>query len=680
MKKYSLLIFTAILSCSGPKSFEQVRIDHPSSFVEVTDRHHELIHETRVDFKRHRRNWTPLSDLPPEFITEILAAEDKRFFSHHGFDPLAFFGSIKDWPKRGASTITMQLSGMLKGEKGRRNFLSKISQIKDALVLETSWSKNQILETWLNLITFKGEIQGIRAASLALFSKDPRGLNSAERMLLLGSIPSPNQSEDKLMQRACRYYRSAHADRKCDDLTEALANSNFKKPKTELTETNAPHVATKLRGTPSNLIVTSLIKNLQLETERTLASHIKNLRIHNVRDGAVLILDRKTAEVLAYVGSTGRMSASPQVDHIQSRRQAGSTLKPLLYASAISHRLMTMTTPLKDEPFAVTREGLTYQPENYQKGFTYQDVPAKIALGSSLNIPAVRVIDYVGPERFYNLLTELEFRDLQDSEFYGHSMALGSVDVTLWDLTRSYRTLAEGGSFIEPTFFTGLMPEKQISELNPEVSFIISHILSEKNNRHLTFGIQSTLSTDSWSAVKTGTSKDMRDNWCVGYTDSYVIGVWVGNSSGEPMWNVTGISGAAPIFSHMVSYLHQKKASVAPTAPSKLIRINDDYYLPGTEPKSDESLLLSSTSVASILFPQNGSQFAYDPEIPLKNQKVLFQSSRDGLHWKLNGRELSETEIKDGFSPTKQGKFNLELWDEKQKRDEVSFYVKTGKI
>jgi penicillin-binding protein 1C len=673
-----LLFFFSLLSCSQERrNLSMVRKENPSSFKEILDRDGQILHETRTNFKVHRRAWIKLEELPEGFIQELLSFEDQRFYSHPGVDFLALAHSFTEYPRRGASTMTMQLAGLLKHQRGRRSWKEKITQMAEAFNLDASWEKKAILEAYINLLSFKGELQGLRAASFGLFGKEPLGLNHSERLLLLGMIPSPNQSKEKLLRRSCHYLHRKTPKASCDDLAEALANSFYDHPRTELTRTDAPHLAQRLKKEPLERIKTTLDGNLQREALSILRSHLKNLEHQNVTDGAILIVDRKSGKVLTYVGSSGDLSTSSLVDHIQSLRQAGSTLKPFLFGSAIAKRLITMTTPLKDEPFTITREGLTYQPENYQKGFTYKNVPAKVALGSSLNIPAVRVMDYLSPERFYDLLGELEFRKLQDVDFYGHSMALGAVDVTLWDLVRGYRALAEDGSLQELSFLPQeVNPKKTISDFSPQVSFIMKHILSEKDNRFMTFGIQSTLSTESWSAVKTGTSKDMRDNWCVGFTDTYVIGVWVGNSSGDSMWNVTGISGAAPIFSQLVTYLHRQNPSLAPTPPSGLVAREEDYYLPGTEPRGMD-LEVKDRSVMKILFPQQGAQFAYDPEIPRKNQRILFQGNGTKGVWKLNGESLSRRKLNEGFVPERKGKYRLELWDDQKKKDEVSFYVKT---
>lgn len=670
MKIVLLLLF--ISSCGKMPSLSAVKKANPSSFLVVKDETGEVIHETRIDFKKHRREWISLSEMGPELVKDVVKFEDKRFWDHPGVDVLAFLGSVRDFPRRGGSTITMQLAKIIAGRKGR-SWMGKIKQINDALLIEKNWSKKEILEGYLNLVSFRGELEGVMAGSLGVFNKDPRGLSREERSILLAMIPAPSQNKAALFIRSCAYFQ----DKYCGHLRELIQTTYLRGLQTELRNQIASHVAEKFRSEKIREAKTTLSGDLQKKTFDLLKGHVALLKKQNVSDGAVLVVERKTGKIRAYVGSSGELSASPHVDHIQSLRQAGSTLKPFLYADAISRKLITMATTLKDEPFTITREGLTYQPENYQKSFTLKDVPAKVALGSSLNIPAIRVIDYLTPVTFHSLLSELEMRKLGGPDFYGHSMALGSVDVTLWDLTRAYMALANRGDFRDLTFQNEKPVTKKISSFTPQVSWMISQILSEKENRHLTFGIQSTLSTDSWSAVKTGTSKDMRDNWCVGYTDTYVIGVWVGNSSGNSMWNVSGISGAAPLFSQLVTLLHEKSPSLAPVRPSGLVEKNGDYYLSGTEPLGAD-LMITKNEVRKIIFPQNGAQFAFDPEIPANRQRILFTASSDKPLWKLNGKILSPDEKKNGFFPDKKGKYKLELWEDKL-LDEVTFFVKAGK-
>ncbi len=186
----------------------------------------------------------------------------------------------------------------------------------------------------------------------------------------------------------------------------------------------------------------------------------------------------------------------------------------------------------------------------------------RTALASSLNVPAVRTTDMVGVEVFADRLRRLGFSGLvEEGDYYGAALALGSADVTLWQLVNAYRTLANGGRYSELRLTTDADTQKSIQIYSPEASFVISDILSDRASRSTTFGLENSLATRYWSAVKTGTSKDMRDNWCVGYTDKFTVGVWVGNSSGAPMRDVTGITGAAPTWLNVMNYLHDRFGS-----------------------------------------------------------------------------------------------------------------------
>lgn len=657
VKLFSLFILLAASEILAAENFSEWKTKLNAGELTLLDRHGEVIHEERRNLKHRQHQWIDSDQLPKEFVQELVKIEDKRFFNHSGVDVIAFLSSLKNGVfthhLRGGSTITMQVINLLhpKLKKEAKSFY-KLKQSWLAYQLEKKWSKENILEAYLNLLPFKGELQGLMAASLALFQKKPDQLSFPERLWLLAMIPSPNQDLSLLQKRACTYGKKITTTFSCDQLA-AFAPSYHPIVPLKL----APHYARSFKQ--SGVIQTSLDKPLQMKVLEILDSHLKTLTSQNVQDGAVLILDRQTQEVLAYIGSSGELSLSPEVDHVKSRRQAGSTLKPLLYAQAIEQKLLTMSSLIKDEPFAVTVDGLTYQPENYNKSFLHKAITLKEALGSSLNIPAIKTINLIKPHHFYQWLKSFNINLTEDEQFYGHSLALGAADITLWDLVHAYQKIAEG-----------------TAPLSKEVSFIMATILSEKENRIYSFGLDSVLSTSSWSAVKTGTSKDMRDNWCIGFTDRYVIGVWVGNSSGSPMWNVTGISGAAPIFSELVSYLHKDQASQAPQAPKNLVKLNHDYYLAGTEPRLKPEELKTNTSIAKILSPTNLAQYAYDPDIPTISQHLSFKAA--GVphpRWIINGKDLKT----DSINLEKKGRFLLELWDKKVKKDEVVFYIKAGK-
>jgi penicillin-binding protein 1C len=319
-------------------------------------------------------------------------------------------------------------------------------------------------------------------------------------------------------------------------------------------------------------------------------------------------------------------------------------LKPFLYALAFERKLLTPASLLDDSAMDVTDGRGVYRPHNYDE--RYQGlVTVRAALASSLNIPAVRTLGLVGHESFLRKLGELGFSGLKDdAEFYGPSLALGSADVSLWNLVNAFRTLANGGRWSEISFEPGRrLTSRQV--FSQQSAFLISSILSDRESRSLTFGFEGPLATRYWSAVKTGTSKDMRDNWCIGYSSRYTVGVWVGNFSGAPMWNVSGMSGAAPVWLEVMNWLHRSEASQAPKIPAGVNATVVDqsgaqraeWFIAGTEPTTQK--VHAPQLHVSIVYPADGMALAIDPDIPTARQKVFFEAKpKDArLRWVLNG-------------------------------------------
>ncbi len=379
-----------------------------------------------------------------------------------------------------------------------------------------------------------------------------------------------------------------------------------------------------------------------------LQEQLRRLAGRNVGDGAILAVDNASGEVLAYLGNCGELSSAIYVDGVQARRQAGSTLKPFLYARALERRLITPATPINDEPLELAVTGGVYRPSNYDNRF-HGLVSARVALASSLNIPAVRVLTLVGEQSFVSLLGELGFTHLRDAQFYGPALALGTADVSLWEQVAAYRALATGGLWSPLTLKPG-EPGESRRVFSEEAAFLVSDILSDRESRSLTFGLENVLSTSYWSAVKTGTSKDMRDNWCVGYSSEFTVGVWVGNFSGEPMYDVSGISGAGPLWLETMDYLHRNRPSRPPEPPSGLVAAQTrtpsgdagrrEWFERGTEDERPRAVTPQASP--RIVYPPHEAILALDPDIPHSRQRVFFEASvgGGGMRWKLNGKDL----------------------------------------
>ena len=617
--------------------FDAVRGAWRASDAWLLDRNGEPLSRVRIDRERRRGEWLALSEVSPALVTAVLASEDKRFQDHRGIDWYAMPVALKQTAageRRGGSTLTMQLAAYLHPELetgGRRNLIDKWRQMRQAAALERAWSKDRILEAWLNLTPFRGEVEGADAAARALIGKSAGGLDRIEGALLAALVRAPNASSSRVARRACVLL--GREEQACL-VAEGMASQGFstRRMRAEI-DGEAPHLARKLLTRPGERFLSTLDAALQRFAADTLQRHLRELEGRNVEDGALIVLDNATGEVLAWVGSSGELSRAHEVDGVTAQRQAGSTLKPFLYALAIERRLLTAASILDDSPLAVSTPSGLYVPQNYDRSFKGQ-VSLRQALASSLNVPAVRTLTIVGYDPFHGQLKALGLKSLKrDADHYGYALALGGADVTLAQLANAYRALANGGR-VSPirTALAGAADAAYVQAIAPEAAYIVGDILSDAAARALTFGLASPLATRYPASVKTGTSKDMRDNWAVGYTGRYTVGVWVGNFPGEPMHDVSGIAGAAPVWREIMDFLHEGTAPKPVAPPPGLVRAHV-AYTGGIEPERDE-WFLAGTEIAKLTpvdavagrpridSPVNGAIYAIDPDVPRERQRI----------------------------------------------------------
>lgn len=672
-----------------PPTFEAVRAAYAPSDWLLLDRHGTPLQRFRVDKRVRRYAWFALDSASPALQRALITAEDQRFWQHGGVDWLAFTRAALNKAANtigtgskvtsGASTISMQLASILdeqlKAAPGqRRDIGRKWDQAMAARALEARWSKAHIFEAWLNLVPWRGETVGIAAASDVWFGKHPGGLDYGEAALLAALIRQPQAPAARVAERACAIVASLRSEDAALPLPDCSAIKDLavqQLPRRAESDTplpdDAPHLArqalTRWRAqhgsTPPAPITpggepalrSTLDAGIQRLATASLRRHLREIRAQNVEDGAVVVLDNASGEVLAWVGSSGSFSAAAEVDGVIASRQAGSTLKPFLYALALDQQHLTAASLIDDSPLALTAENGVYIPRNYDRQFSGW-VSARTALASSLNIPAVRTLLLTGTAPFLERLQRAGLGTLTESaDHYGLSLALGGADVRLLDLANAYRALANRGLW-QATRFTpddalALAQEKSRRVFSPEAAFIIGDILSDRGARAPAFGLENALSTRFWSAVKTGTSKDMRDNWCVGFSDRYTIAVWAGNFNGAPMWDVSGIQGAAPVWRELMHVLHAEKPSHQPAPPKKLrstnLRFADiseaprrEWFIAGTEL---ELVARSSRedSAPHIRYPANGLIIAIDPDIPQSNERLTLDMAplRSDHQWAL---------------------------------------------
>ncbi len=692
-----LLSFLAPGRANALPAYLEVRNGYVKSDSLLLDRRGEILHELRIDPSSRRLDWTPLKNMSPPLREAVIRAEDKRFYDHRGIDISslagAFWRGLTTGHVRGASTITMQVASLLERESrtrtGRKSLWQKVSQAEAALEIERTWSKEEILEAYLNLVSFYKDLQGIAAASRALFGKDPHGLSRSDSLVLASLIRAPGASPERVIARAAALGRSllweVNEEEIACTVRQTFLGSNYVPPRAAF----AAHVARRILkahagGSAVRCTLDGEIQRLALES---LKNHLAPLRRQNVFDGAVLVVENRTGEVWGYVSYSGDPAKTRFVNCVQARRQAGSTLKPFLYALAFDARILTPTTLIDDSPVDIPVFGGIYRPRNYDNRFRGA-VAARVALASSLNVPAVRTLSFVGGEAFLKRLRNLGFDELkEDADFYGPSLALGSIDVSLWNLVNAYRTLANGGARDELHLNLEEPPSPPRRVFSREAAFLVGDILSDREARSETFGLENPLAGRFWAAVKTGTSKDMRDNWCVGYSQRYTVGVWVGNISGEPMWNVSGVTGAAPVWFEIMNRLHREDEKPCPQPPAGAVhekrgpnaadfRNGKESQVPGTGYPATR--IAGAPAIGKITYPAPGTVIALDPDIPADRQKVFFHT-RPGegfWQWALDGIPLGISGRPLAWSP-RPGQHRLSIMDKDgHVVDSVEFVVR----
>ncbi len=717
------IVFIAVqpAMAGAEPTFDEVKAAARSSELRVLDASGAPLHRLRVDASVRRGDWVALADISPALRRAIVLSEDRRFYEHSGVDwqavPAAAWANLWNTRTRGASTLSMQLAGLLdedlRQRTGGRSLPQKIGQAISASGLDGRWKKHEILEAYLNLVPFRGEVVGIDALSRTLFGKAPSGLDEREAAVAAALVRAPNAAPARVSQRACGVWRALQAaDAPAEVVTAGAASKApdcgaldlfvtgaLQRRAFDVSEGDAPHLARRLLtestridaalsrqggsapADPVRTVRSTLRAPLQRFAVQTLQQHLRELRARHVQDGAVVVLDNASGGVLAWVGSSGELSQAGDVDGVTAPRQAGSTLKPFLYAQAIAQRRLTAASLLDDSPALIPTAGGLYIPQNYDRRFKGW-VSVRTALGASLNVPAVRTLVMVSPDAFHRQLVSLGLPLRETGDYYGYSLALGSAEVSLLGLTNAYRALANGGRFGEVSLRPVASPVARGAPpatgrppvIDPAAAFVVGDILSDPNARARTFGTDSVLATRFWTAVKTGTSKDMRDNWAVGWSQRYTVGVWVGNASGEPMREVSGTHGAAPVWAAVMQYLHAREPSRAPAAPAGLVQTatrfgdnleaaRDEWFLEGTQQPlfainsgADYQALAGAgggfdaknpAAAASwrIRAPAPGTVFALDPDIPPQRQRVQLSASGGGapaagLRWRVNGRDV----------------------------------------
>lgn len=602
--------------------------------TKIFDRNQRLIYEIYANKKR-----TPIqiSDIPKYIPQATISIEDKNFYSHSGIDILGILRGLSkivtQGRAEGGSTLTQQLvkNALLNNERTIRR---KAQELILTMLVERIYSKDQILETYLNTIPYGGTTYGIEEASETYFGKSAKDLDLAQAALLAGLPQRPStyspfgahpelaksRQEEVLKQMVDNKYITQEEADKAD--AEPLVYANINPP-------TAPHFALWIKEQLADKygdktveqgglrVYTTLDLDIQNIAQQAVATEVAKLAKQNVGNGAAFVTNPSTGEILAMVGSKDYFATDEdgKVNIILSKRQPGSSIKPLNYALALKDEKITPATALVDVPtcFAVAGQP-NYCPVNYDGKF-HGLVQSRFALGNSYNIPAVKVLALNGVDNFINFATQMGITTFTDPSKYGLSLTLGGGEVRPYDMAEAYGTLANGGveqpliAITKVTDWKGQVLEEHNPQklkltgsrvLDSSVAFLISHILLDNNARSAAFGPTSFLVVNGHPevSVKTGTTNDRRDNWTIGYSPDAVVVVWVGNNDNQPMSGaVSGVSGASPIWNKIIkatldkaekgAYDPSQKGHAWQTQPDNVVGATicaDTGGLPGSDP------------------------------------------------------------------------------------------------
>lgn len=698
--------------------------------VRVLDRQGLLLRELLSPVSGRGR-FVPLSGISDRLLQAAVVVEDQRFYDHIGIDPLAIGRAARQNLTSGkivsgASTITQQVIRNIYHPP--RIWLFKVLEAWQAIRLEHTLTKSQILEQYFNRIPFGNQTFGVFAASEMYLGKQPQELSWAETAFLISIPKSPAlynpHHESALWKDRQKSVLQRLFDKGClsePELQRALVEHLSLFPKREVF--HAPHFVDHVAsGLPDNLteIQTSLDLALQKAVEKTVSEQVLRNRQNGVTNSAVLVADNRTGQILAMVGSANYFDDAHdgQFNAVYARRQPGSTLKPFTYLTAFEGSF-TPATLIADVKLVVDEGKGVFTPRNYDNTF-HGPVRARIALACSYNVSAVRVLQEIGVKTLLQRLLTFGFTSLdQPAETYGHGLTLGNGEVTLAELVQAYAALANQGKLRPLTWTKDTTPFTTIADSG--LVYLITDILSDDLARSPAFGFGSPLDFPFPCAAKTGTSSDFRDNWTIGYTTDFTVGVWVGNFDNTPMTGVSGITGAGPIFRDVMMTLYQNGDPPPFHTPVTTISVKictlsgalaspncpfstSEFFLKDKEPDAyctfhkaggtlDYTMIPSvfhpwiRETIASsagdgnfgITYPNQGLHLKIDPHLRREYQVLTFTArvprQVGTVNWFLNDKPFGRTNGSHRLVwPIQTGTYRLKITAE-QLSDEVEFEV-----
>lgn len=554
------------------------------------------------------RMFTELEEITPEMQKAIVYKEDKYFYHHPGVNALsvvrALFNNLMEGKRTsGASTITMQVARLV--DPKERTYGNKLWEMFRALQIDMIYSKDEILQMYLNLVPYGGNIEGVKAASVIYLEKNPSVLSLAE-LTALSIIPNrpttlrPGVNNDVIITERNKWlmrFKSSHLF--SDDIIDDALHEPFNAFRTEGPDM-APHFCNRMKQqyTDALIIKTNLNTEIQMQSEKLLSDYITQLWGLDIHNGAAIIIDNKTHHIVSYVGSADFYDVfdAGQVDGVRAVRSPGSTLKPILYALGFDKGVLTPQTMIADVP--VNYSG--YSPENYDEDY-HGNVSVEFALSHSLNVPAVKALDKIGLNLFTEKLIDCNFKSIEaHKKDFGLSLVLGGCGVTLEELTGLYATFANGGVYRPIKYLQNDADTTSVQLISDAASFMVTEILTQLTRPDLPNFYQQAKNVPL-IAWKTGTSYGRKDAWSIGYNNNYTIGVWVGNFSGEGVPELSGANVATPLLFNLFNAIEKENnkewnrmppsvdfryvCSVSGELPNDFCNNQViDYFIPGISP------------------------------------------------------------------------------------------------
>lgn len=683
-KKYILGVAVGIILVVGTYIFwgipNPTRLTtHPAaSSTKLLDRNGNLIYEIYAD---ERRTPIQLSSLPKYVWQATLAAEDKDFYKHGGFSipgmARAFINTFFRRNLQGGSTITQQLvkKALLSDERTVRR---KIREFVLSEAVEIIYKKDQILEFYLNQVPYGGTAYGLEAAAQTYFGKSARDLTIAESALIAGlpqapSLYTPFGAHPEYSKERQRYVLNEMLSGKFitqEQFDQAKAEElKFSTP----SSLKAPHFSLWVKDqlidkygedvvkSQGLTVTTTLDLALQDFAQDAVATEVGKLKSAHVTNGAVLVTQPKTGQILAMVGSKDYFNTADDgnVNVTLAHRQPGSSIKPIIYASSIDRKLITASSMWADKPTCFLQANQKpYCPTNYDNAW-HGPTQVRFALGNSFNIPAVKTLVIGGLESFIASSSAFGLKTYTDPTKYGPSLALGGGEVTMLDMATAYSVLANTGNRVDLNPFLKIVDRNgKVLEEAPKLpsntrvisegaAFIVSHLLLDNGARTAAFGPSSFLNVSGHPevSVKTGTTNDKRDNWTIGYTPDVLTVVWVGNNDNTAMSNVaSGVTGASPIWNKVMGAYLKGKTQHWPVQPTDVVGalvcslsglkaadgIPDcspryEYFITGTVPPVQGSLRRDIPIYKPTQAPATAKQSAEDAgNVEMQNHAVAF--------------------------------------------------------